>query len=404
MSRLETPLKDVLRDVTTEASVARMWNRIEARGRVGKRGPLRGLASAHRLGLAAALLLLVVGVLAQRRKGPLPSVSAPAPAGPLALANGSPLIIAPVREHAAPLALSDGSTLVLEEGAAIEATENSATVVRLRQSRGNVLYDIKPGGPRRWTIEYGIVTVEVIGTSFRLEHAGPLLRIEVMRGTVLVRGEGVPGRAAQLYAGMKLEIADPPSLQPSAPPSAPSPADPPPAPSSQPSNPGSGPRPDVAVWRELAKRGENEEAYAELGSAGVARAARSASVDDLLTLADVARLSGHPADAVGPLERLVTEHSADSRASLAAFTLGRVHLDSLHAPAAAVRAFEKAIALGIPGGLAEDAYAHLVEARAKAGDEAGAKAALVEYVRRFPQGARRAELRRLVGVTTDPER
>ncbi len=400
MSRLETPLKDVLRNVTTEASVARMWNRIEARGRVGTRTPLRGFASAHRLALAAALLLLVAGVLAQSRSEPLSSVSAPAPVGPLALANGSPLSIAPARVHAPPLALSDGSTLVLEEGAAIEAIENSATVVRLRQSRGNVLYDIKPGGPRRWTIEYGIVTVEVIGTSFRLEHAGPLLRVEVMRGTVLVRGDGVPGRAAQLNAGMKLEIADPPSSQPSVP----APADPPPAPTSQFPSTSSGPRPDVAAWRELARRGENEEAYAALGSAGVARAARSASVDDLLTLADVARLSGHPADAVGPLERLVTEHPADSRTSLAAFTLGRVHLDSLHAPAAAVRAFEKAIALGIPGGLAEDAYAHLVEARAKAGDEAGAKAAFAEYVRRFPKGARRAELGRLVGVTTDPER
>jgi transmembrane sensor len=98
----------------------------------------------------------------------------------------------------------------------------------------------------------------------------------------------------------------------------------------------------------------------------VASVARSASVEDLLALADVARLSGHPRDAIEPLERVVTEHAEDPRASLAALTLGRVELHSLGEPALAARAFEKAIALNIPGGLAEDARTLLAEARAKA--------------------------------------
>jgi transmembrane sensor len=352
--------------------------------------------------------VLVVGVvglaLHARGTAPSPQAATLARAGAVVLADGSPLRVARAEERTTRLALSDGSTLELDEAAAIEALENSDTAVHLRQSRGGVLYDIKPGGPRRWTIEYGAVTVEVVGTSFRIEHTGSVLRVEVLRGTVLVRGDRVAGRERQLTAGMKLDVEDAAATPPAPLSSAEAP---PPAASAPPGARAPEPSPAPAMhvgaasWRELARRGENERAYAELGSGGIARVALSASVDDLLALADVARLSAHPADAVAPLERVVADHPSDSRASLAAFTLGRVRLDSLHAPAAAARAFEKAIALGLPGGLAEDAYAHVAEARAKAGDEAGARAALAEYARRFPNGGRRDELRRLLRVTPD---
>jgi transmembrane sensor len=409
MSRLDAPVKDLLRTVTTEASIARMWNRIEARGRVERRAPLQRPSAAHRFAWAAALLVIVGGVvgLALHARGTAPSRGAAtlARAGAVVLADGSPLRLARAKERTR-LALSDGSSLELDEEAAIEALENSDTAVHLRQSRGGVLYDIKPGGPRRWTIEYGSVTVEVIGTSFRIEHTGSVLRVEVLRGTVLVRADRVAGRAKLITAGMRLEVDDPAAT----PPAPPSSTEAPPPSASSPAGPGSAartpepsPAPALRVgaagWRELARQGENERAYAELGSGGIARAALSASVDDLLALADVARLSAHPADAVAPLERVVSDHPSDSRASLAAFTLGRVRLDSLRAPAAAAQAFEKAIALGLPGGLAEDAYAHVAEARAEAGDEAGARAAFGEYARRFPNGARRGELRRLIRVT-----
>ena len=152
------------------------------------------------------------------------------------------------------------------------------------------------------------------------------------------------------------------------------------------------------TWKQLAARGENAKAYAQLGRAGLASAARSASVGDLFALADVARLSGHPADARAPLERIFGEHPTDGRASLAALTLGRVQLRSLGAPAAAATALERALALGLPAGLDEEAYGLLVEARATAGDRAGARAAYAEYVARFPAsaGGRQAALRRWV--------
>jgi transmembrane sensor len=154
------------------------------------------------------------------------------------------------------------------------------------------------------------------------------------------------------------------------------------------------PKPATPIWKDLARHGQNAKAYEELGPGGVEKAAQSATVDDLLILADVARLSGHPREAVKPLTRVVHEHPADPRASLAAFMLGRVELDSLGAPAAGAAAFERALALGIPGGLAEDAYAGLVKSRAKAGDASGARAAAGEYLARYPSGRRAEEVKR----------
>ena len=89
---------------------------------------------------------------------------------------------------------------------------------------------------------------------------------------------------------------------------------------------------------------------------------------DLLLAGDVARLSGHAAAAVAPLSRAVTLHPGDPRAPLAAFTLGRVHLEDLGAPRDAAIAFARARELAPDGPLAEDALAREVEAWSRAGE------------------------------------
>jgi transmembrane sensor len=146
------------------------------------------------------------------------------------------------------------------------------------------------------------------------------------------------------------------------------------------------------VWRDAAARGKYGDAYVALGSDGVAReTARAASADDLFALADVARLSGHPTEAVDPLERLVAEYPSSSRAALAAVTLGRIELGLGRAGKASL-ALERALALGVPAGLEEDVRARLVEAHVKAGDRDAARTAASEYARRFPAGRRRADI------------
>jgi hypothetical protein len=154
-------------------------------------------------------------------------------------------------------------------------------------------------------------------------------------------------------------------------------------------------RPSAETWRQLAARGENAEAYAQLGRAGLASASKSASVSDLFALADVARLSDHAAEAREPLERIIASYPTDARASLAALTLGRIELRSLGAPAAAAGWLERGLALGLPADLDREAYALLVESRATAGDRAGAKAAYAQYRARFP-GSAAEELRKWV--------
>ena len=130
-----------------------------------------------------------------------------------------------------------------------------------------------------------------------------------------------------------------------------------------------------------------------LGADGVRREAARLGARDLLALADVARLSGHPAEAVRPLERVLAELSDDPQASLAAFALGRLELDALGRPGRAARAFAQALELGLPASLREDAAARLVEAHAKAGDGSAAEAAARAYARAFPAGRYAAAIR-----------
>ncbi len=390
MTRLPAPIHRVLRKTTSASAVTRMWNRIEARTRTK---PRRRAKLARTIVIAAAVVGFVLAAVVLWRRPGLPAASLPARheivAGALALAPSQADDVERV------VSLRDGSSITLAPGSAFEPLESSPSAVVLRQLRGRVLYDITPGGPRRWTIACGPVSVDVVGTSFRIDRDGSRVRVEVTRGIVLVRGEPVPDHIVRLAAGMSVEVgaedaakvatgASPSiAVARSAVPSSPLP----PLASSAPSKSS-----HDASWRRFAERGENEKAYEELGPGGVARAAQSASVEQLLALADVARLSDHAREAIDPLERVVHEHSRDSRASLAAFTLGEIHLRSLASNAAAARAFEQALTLGLPEALAEDAYALWIESLSKAGDRARARAVLSEYMARFPNGARKEEL------------
>jgi transmembrane sensor len=207
-----------------------------------------------------------------------------------------------------------------------------------------------------------------------------------------VRSEFIADRVRRLTDGQSLDVFSPQgeSRAPASPPVTEAPRTPP------------APRNDVpppnARWRELAHQGNFTEAYGLLGSSGVHQISEVGAVRDLLTVADVARLSGHPSEAVPPLRRILDDHSDDPEASVAAFTLGRVQLDALGDPADAADSFARAIALHVPPGLEEDTAARLVEARARAGDMAGARRAAEEYRRRFPAGARSRDVSRWTGL------
>jgi transmembrane sensor len=313
--------------------------------------------------------------------------------GPLRFADGRPLAAVDAPAAGAVLSMSDGSLVDLAAGARLAPLESTGTSFVAMLERGSAHFEVRPGGPRRWQIECGLATVEVVGTGFDCARAPGRLRVTVEHGAVLVRGERVPDRARRLAAGETLDVLEAP-VAPSAPapskaPSkideaaAPAEAIVPAAPAARPAEPSDNAH---AAWRELARDGHHHEAFASLGTQGIARETRRLGVADLLVLADVARLSGHGEEAVSPLERILRRFPSDPQAPLAALALGRLDLDTLHRPADAAVALERALALGVPASLREDVRARLVEAYARAENWPAAQAAAAAYVREFPHG------------------
>ena len=120
-------------------------------------------------------------------------------------------------------------------------------------------------------------------------------------------------------------------------------------------------------------------------------AKQTQNVDELFQLADAARFSGHATDAVAPLLAIVEKSQNRSKAGLAAYTLGRVYLDKLSMPKKAAAAFEKALALGIPGALREAAMANRIKALWLLNDNRRASLAKA-YLERYPEGRYRGQV------------
>jgi transmembrane sensor len=342
-----------------------------------------GMAGLAAAGCAMALVVWMSGA-ARRADG-----------GPLLLTGGRALpgSVQPVARDQA-LALQDGSFITVSAGGQLDLLESSGRVFSVALRHGRARFDVQPHGPRAWRIDCGAIAVEVVGTSFELERTAQAFRISVQRGVVLVRGEGVPDRVQRLTAGRELRVdlaAAAPRAQPALhdaglpPPSAPEPQ---PQPAQQATHGDS-----EARWRVAARNRHWDAAFEQLRADGLQREARVAQqIEELTLLSDIARLSGHPREAVAPLQRIVNEHERDPRAALSAFALGRIRLDSLGEPAAAARDFERALVLGLPRALSEDAHARVVEALARANDGVAVRRAAQRYRAEFPQGKHRAAI------------
>jgi transmembrane sensor len=193
VSHLDYPLKNRLQDPVTERALQRVWRGIDDQEPRQPRRRLRKLAVAA----LAITFGAVLGWMLHLRD-----------AGPLRLADGRPL--GPVdATDAVVLALADGSKIHLWPGTRFDPLESSSTTFSAVLTRGEARFDVRPGGPRRWVIECGLATVEVLGTEFHCARTANRLRVSVERGTVLVRGEWVPDRVRMLAAGDALEVVEP---------------------------------------------------------------------------------------------------------------------------------------------------------------------------------------------------
>jgi transmembrane sensor len=362
---LRRPLREVLDARTTEHEILGVWRRVQEKRRARHR---RGPAVLAALCTAALLVAILVGrTLLGSHAG-----EAETP-GPLAAIHGSserPL--SGGAELVQSTALSDGSNVVMRPGARLAVLENSGHAFVTHLSSGHADFSVKPGGPRRWVVECGPATIEVVGTEFTLERSPDELLVDVKHGVVLVRGEVVPDRIRRLVAGesLRLEIVAAPAPAASA------------APVDSPAllvPPAESASTGVAV----PKPAESSELPGQLDPTAA-----------LYAEADRARRTGHASEAAELLEKAVASEAHGHRAAIACFTLGRLYLDELGKPGAGARAFERSLLAGPPRGLEEDVRARLVEARAKMGDSIGAERAASEYRARFPKGRRAAEVGR----------
>jgi len=280
--------------------------------------------------------------------------------------------------------LADGSRVVPEDGAQMVVEHVADERIAVRVDRGAAEFEVVPGLARRFEVRAGEVTVRVIGTVFRVERrADGRVDVSVQRGHVdVVWAAG----HADLFAGDEgtfpvarpVVIEEPAAIEPTA---------------IEHENVEVAARRERSAssatepsgWRALARAERYDEAYTALG--GTAERAREVTdaVDDLLLAADVARLSGHPREALPWLEAVERDHASDSRAVLASFTRGRILME-IGRPAEAARQLERALAMEPGGSLAEDALARAALAHAAAGNDASAVELAERYLASYPGG------------------
>ncbi len=380
---LPDPIAEVLEDTASEARVQRMWRANEQR-----RSPRRRrapLVVAGGVALAAAALALFFVTRDD---------------GPLRLASGGALGAAEGRSE---LRLDDGSRIALEEGARIEPLRNDEAAIHLLLARGRARFEVEPGGPRTWSIETGVATVEVVGTVFTITRGAGWAEVEVERGVVMVRGEQVPERAVRLVRGRSIRVGAAPVARAG-------------IDAAAPSEPRGAAATDPRARREETPRAASGETRSSADAIEprtsedeATRAASSeprssqgdpsepATIEDanvLMSRADDARRAGRAEEAAALLARALAR-SDDPAAGVAAFTLGRLELDVLHRPERAARAFERALELALPPRLREDAAARRVEALAQTGDAGATRAAADAYLRDHPAGRHAARVRAL---------
>jgi transmembrane sensor len=286
---------------------------------------------------------------------------------------------------------SDGSVVTrLEPEAQVSVIEAGPERIITSVERGQISAEVTPRPSRIFRVVAGQVVVEALGTAFTVERLDERVGVSVRHGRVRVTW---PTGFGELGAGeanwfppiednrareeaRAMGAAEAPAVE-----SAPA--------------LGSGASSSrTPSWKMLALEGRNREAYAILRE----HKKSLRDPDDLLLAADVARLSGHPSDAVPYLERLIKDSGNHPKAAMAAFALGRVLMTSLGQPEKAALEFAEARSRAQGGSLAEDALAREVEAWAQAGVTTRARERAQEYLRLYPRGQRSRSVKTFGGL------
>jgi transmembrane sensor len=357
-----------------EAQLARLHARQRTRAR--RRALAAPLA-------AAAITAAVFAAISARRETTPPAVPAlrdvavDRPAHAVATAP----VVTPAPRTEGPalasgvLSLGDGSIVTpLGKDSRLLARRVSESDVVVALTGGGARFDVPDREARRFRADLGALALETHGAAFRVAITRRQIEVVAERGEISARW----GRERHVVTAGETRTFPVAAHDDVAPVDHDEPVPAPEPPS---------------TWRDDAGRGDYAAAWDAL-----ALAPAPVSMEDLLLAGDVARLSGHREAAVASLSRAVALHAEDPRAPLAAFTLGRVHLEDLGAPRDAALAFARARELAPGGPLAEDALAREVEAWSRAGETETARARALTYTRQYPQGHRVHAVRRFGGL------
>lgn len=363
MAEQEAAREAALKHVAPAWDEARTERTLEGARRKHTRRRVRGMVA----GGAVAVLALA---------GALAALSPGEPAAPVAKHEGA------AQERS--VSFADGSQAFLLDTVAEVVVERALeTAIDVRLAAGRARFEVTPHKERAFRVACGDVVVQVLGTGFEIQRAGARSHVRVLHGRVAVAW---PDGTMELSAGEAGWFPKPKPAESEPAPKSAEPADTAEAPST---------RARAASWRQLAERGEFQEAYRVLERD---RPRVEGDVEELLLAADAARLSGHPSEAVPYLQRVVDRHASDPRAPLAAFTLGGVLMNQLGRPREAGAAYARARAMSPSSALSQDALARQVEAAYSASDAAAARSLALEYLERYPDGRRVQTVRRFGGL------
>ncbi len=375
----------------TEGRIARQWASIERR--LPRRGRARGPAWHATVAFAAVPLLAAGLYWYNSRTGPVPTT------GTVIESASTPVTVT----------LRDGSTLGLDAQTRLRLLRDEPQVVDVELGSGKANFDVTHVTGRTFRVHAGIVQVKVLGTRFEVaktpRREGTHIQVAVARGVVEVQRQDGTGGIRRLNAGETWSalispgtVVDPEFTQESNAASKPKPAtavatvaEPAPAEATPAEF-------DFTVEDEPALSAkERRLARQRLAALSRERADNSASV---FKRANLARRTGQTHEAAAAYTELLRRYPTDGRAGIAAFELGRIRMDALAQPKAAVEAFTIALRSSPRASYREDAMARIVVARDQLGDREACRVARDQYLRDFPGGVHAIALSTRCGAST----
>jgi TolA-binding protein len=309
------------------------------------------------------------------------------------------------------MTLAEGTHIQVEPRSEVKLLRSSQHAVQVRLGHGSARFQVAKKRARRFSVDLGKVEVVVTGTQFRVlrraSASGDRVQVTVSEGSVEVHRED--GGLVTLHAGEhwsttvapydaerevepsranndELELEEVPPALPEAPVEDARDEEVASADDAEPVVDTAFDEDDIADHSARARERAHERAKR--------RRARAAFEDagELLDQANLARRAGRLDDAADLYSDLVARYPRDRRASLAAFELGRLRMDSLRDIGGAVRALERALKLDARGAFAEDALARLVLAQEERGDREACSLARSRYLARYPEGVHAAHV------------